>query len=532
MNEATRWSDDPNHEAMLVARNVSTRYLAILAEMAVGLLVLPFNVAHLGKSAYGLWMLTTSVTAYFSVLDLGYAGAQVKFVALYRAKRDVNALNEILSTMFCAFTAIGVVMYLAAIAVALGLGRLFHLDPEQVRVGRIVLLVVSANVAVSTSFSVFGGVINGFQRYDLNNIVGTISSLVTAAVNVAVLLAGYGLITLVVATTVVRLLALFVYRANAYRVFPALRVRPRSFSVPRLKEVTSFSVHGLLIDWSNKVNYSIDALVIGMFLNTSAVTVWSVGQRIADTTQRLTNQLNDVLFPNVVDNDTADRFDRLQQIFLIGTRLSLATVIPIAGATILLARPLLAAWIGSAFTDRELDIAIAVLQVLTLAVIVRIGAAMAGTLLKGAGRHRLLAITNVAMAIANLSLSVALVRPLGLAGVAISTLIPVGIGSWFVLFPAGCARVGLSTRHAFVEAVWPAVWPGVLMAATLWFARPYAGASLPAVGLEACAAAALYAIVFLRFGTTTDERDLIWTKVSALRARPRVFAPPAVSEDA
>ena len=52
----------------------------------------------------------------------------------------------------------------------------------------------------------FGGVINGFQRYDLNNIVGTASSIATAIVNVIVLLAGYGLVELVVATTAVRVL--------------------------------------------------------------------------------------------------------------------------------------------------------------------------------------------------------------------------------------------------------------------------------------------------------------------------------------
>ena len=33
-------------------------------------------------------------------------------------------------------------------------------------------------------FSIFGGVINGFQRYDLNNVVGIASSVVVAIVNV------------------------------------------------------------------------------------------------------------------------------------------------------------------------------------------------------------------------------------------------------------------------------------------------------------------------------------------------------------
>ena len=154
----------PGEETLTVARNVSTRYLAIGIEAALGVLILPFNVTHLGKAAYGLWMLTASVTAYFSVLDLGYGGALVKFVAQYRARRDARALNEILSTAFYLFAAFGVLTYAAAIGVALSLARLFHLTPDQVQVGRLVLLIVSVNVAAGTAFSVFGGVINGFQR--------------------------------------------------------------------------------------------------------------------------------------------------------------------------------------------------------------------------------------------------------------------------------------------------------------------------------------------------------------------------------
>jgi O-antigen/teichoic acid export membrane protein len=86
---------------------VSTRYLAIFIDGLIGLVLLPFNVAHLGQSAYGLWALTASVTAYFGVLDLGYGGALVKFIAQYRAWRDRSALNEILSTMWIVFTAWG-----------------------------------------------------------------------------------------------------------------------------------------------------------------------------------------------------------------------------------------------------------------------------------------------------------------------------------------------------------------------------------------------------------------------------------------
>ena len=55
-----------------------------------------------------------SITIHFSVLDLGYGGAMVKFMAQYRAHRDARALNEIASTLFFVFAGFGVLAYLVA----------------------------------------------------------------------------------------------------------------------------------------------------------------------------------------------------------------------------------------------------------------------------------------------------------------------------------------------------------------------------------------------------------------------------------
>ncbi len=324
------------------------------------------------------------------------------------------------------------VMYGAAGLLAVFIERVFHLTPDQTHLARIVLLVVTLNVAASTAFSVFGGVINGFQRYDLNNLVGTASSVVTAAVNVLVLLAGYGLVELVVAMTAVRVLTLWVYRANAYRVFPGLRISASLFRRERLREVTGFSIHMAVIDWANKLNYSVDALVIGAFMNTTAVAVWAIAQRLAELSQRLANQLNDILFPAVVENDTAARVDRLRRIFIEGTKLSLATVVPMSVAMMLLAGPLVTAWVGADFAG-----SILILQLLSVVVMIRVGNATGMTVFKGAGSHRVVAAANIGTALCNVALSVALVKPFGLAGVALGTLVPVGVASILLLFPLG-----------------------------------------------------------------------------------------------
>src|SRR2546421_3442529 len=219
----------PDRPLELVARNVSTRYLVILVDGIIGLMMLPFNVSHLGRSAYGLWALTTSVTWYFGVLDLGYGSALVRFIAQYRAWRDRTALNQILSTIGIVFAGLGILCFFVTALLAWRIASLFNIEPGQVRTAQRVLLITGAYLSVRFPLAIFGSVVYGFQRYYLNNTVSIGTSVVIAIVNVAVLGTGHGLVALVAATTTVRVLSLGLFAWNAYRVFPGLQVRPSLF---------------------------------------------------------------------------------------------------------------------------------------------------------------------------------------------------------------------------------------------------------------------------------------------------------------
>jgi len=480
-------------------------------ELLIGLFMLPFNVAHLGQAAYGLWVLAASVTVYFSMLDMGYGVAQVRFAAHYRAKGDTEALNQIASTMFCVFTVVGLVTYGVATAIAFNLESFFRITAEQAAIGRSVLLIVSAYVALGFPFSVFGGIVNGFQRTYLNGIVALVTAVVVAAVNVIVLRAGYGLFQLVAATTAVRILSYFAYALNAYRVFPELRIRFRYFRWVRLREVTGFSVFILLIDLANKLNYSTDTIVIGIFLSTVAVAVWAVAQRLIEIVQRITDQLNSVLFPVVVDSSTIQHTERLQKIMLQGTRLSLAMVVPLSTGLALLARPVVMTWVGAKFAG-----SIPIIYVLSIAVAIRVGNATSSMILKGSGKHRLLSIANILMAVSNLLLSLILVQWYGLIGVAVGTLLPLMVVSLLVVFPAACHRVEMKRTEVIRKAVWPAVWPSLITAGVLLITRSVFKTGWMWLFVQMVLAGTIYAGLFLRFAIRESERDWYLAQIRRL----------------
>jgi O-antigen/teichoic acid export membrane protein len=517
------WRDDDDHRQLVtVARNVSTRYLAIGLDALIGLMLLPFNVRHLGPSAYGLWMLTASMTTYFSVLDLGFGGSIVKFVAHYRAKRDARGLNEIASTLFGIFTVVGCVSYVVFLLLAFNIRHVVNVTPDQEATARSLMLIIGVYVSLGFPFSIFGGVINGFQRYDLNNVVGIASSVIVAVVNVVMLTSGCTLVQLVAATTSIRVLTYFMYRLNAYYVFPLLRIQPSRFLWSRVRELTGFSVYISIIDWANKLNYSIDAVVIGAFLSPASVAIWTVPQRLAEMLQRLTNQVNGVLFPVVVDSDAGQKPERLRAIFIQGTRLSLVSVVPLAAALVLLARPLIRAWVGPSF-----DESILVAQILVTVAAVRVGNSTATTVLKGAGQHRLLAYSNGGAALANVALSLLWIRHYGLIGQAMGTFVPVVFTSLFILWPAACRRVGIGPLHAFREAVWPAIWPAVMMAAITIPLRDALPQRLFDVAVVGAIGAVCYLGVFLAFAVKREERMSYVAKLGELAKRRRRVAAAA-----
>ncbi len=491
--------DERHH--IRIFRNVSGRYLAILTDALLGFVMLPFNVHHLGTEAYGLWILTASIVVHFSVLDLGFGGALVKFVAEYRARQDARALNEIASTMFVVFGVLGLVAYAAMVGVAFNLGHVFRITPDQAAVGKWILLIVGLNVAANFPFSVYGAVMNGFQRYDANSIVAVGCSIAVAAANVLVLWAGFGLIALVACTTAVRLFTYFVYRLNAYRIFPQLQVNPALFRRSRVREATSFSIYAAIIDWANRLNYQLDAIVIGATLGSAPVAIWAVADRIASVTQRLTNQLNGVLFPVVVDFDATRRTERLQRLLLEGTRLSLAMVVPITVAIVVLARPLVRVWVGARMME-----AVPLVQILAITVAIRVGNATGTTLLKGAGQVRYVALANVVTGIVNLVLSLLLVKRFGLVGVAVGTLIPIAAASSLVLFPAACRRVDVSVIRAFRHAVWPALWPALAISAMLILTRGISTGTFRGVLMQVAAADLLYLALFFLIAIGARDR--------------------------
>jgi O-antigen/teichoic acid export membrane protein len=228
----------------------------------------------------------------------------------------------------------------------------------------------------------------------------------------------------------------------------------------------------------------------------------------------MTNQLHTFLFPAVIYHAVEGRTERQQALMITANRFQLAIAVGLCGAIAAVADVLIPAWVGPGFEGSVIAV-----QILAFVVVLRAWVAMPSTVLKGNDQHRYLARISAGGAVANLLLSIPLVKSWGIPGVALGTAIPVTVICAGLIFPRACRLVGLRVARGYRLIVWPAVWPAVLVIAALTLTKSFVPVRLSLVLAHLAGGGLLYAALFLRFGLSHDERQWMTAAVHQLWRR-------------
>jgi O-antigen/teichoic acid export membrane protein len=493
-----------------------TKYVLLAVSLSTGIFLMPFTVAHLGKAQYGLWMLVASVTYYFNLLDLGYGNGVMKHVVDADTRGDTIGVNRVVSTFVCVYGGIGGTASLICAALVLfAVPRFPNLSPSDVRTAQIVLAILGTRIALGYPMTVFGAVVNARQGFVRNNTIAIALVLLNAIATYVVLEMGGGLIALVSWTTALNATGYIAYAWSAWTVFPELQIRPRHFSRADWRDVTAYSTYVFIIGLGSQISFNLDNLVVGAYFGTAAVAVYGVAVRLSEYQRRVCDQFSSMLFPVIVRLDAQRNNAALQTALVNGARVSMLLAGGVTTCLIGFARPLLVHWMGAGFEG-----SVAPFYVLAVVGVLMVSHASQASVLMATGSHRIVACVWIVEGVANLALSLALVKPLGTVGVAIGTLVPMAIGHVCIFTPLACRRVGLPIRRFLWMAAGPAAISSVPAAAVCVGLRIFAPpATTPAVLGEAALAALTFAVACLAVGLDAPTRAIYRSQlVAACRA--------------
>ena len=355
-------------------------------------------------------------------------------------------------------------------------------------------------------------VLRGLQRYDLVNFIDIVTSLLTAAATVVVVQLGGGVLGLVGVNIGGLFVMLILGHAALHRIVPELGLPRRiqaGAAAPRLDPQMIRMAFGhswpLFVQTvADRLQSRTDEITIGLFLPVSQVGAYGIARRLSETTQTLSRQFMKTLLPLAAQLNAEQDFARLRAVYLLGTRLTLAIVSMLSALLVALAGPILTAWVGAEYAAYA-----GVVALLTLAYLIVTVRGSAVVILQAIARHRIAAASALVAGLANLGLSLLLVRPFGLMGVALGTLIPAALEYGCVILPYSLRVAHVRPREAWSDIFAPALLPAGPMLVVLYALRTALETS-SLLGILVVAAAGLltYLTAYLALARGVERRWL------------------------
>ncbi len=368
--------------------NVMATIVARLVNMARGVCVVPFLLAHIGLEAYGIWATIFILVSYVGITTLGISNVYIKYVAEFHARREFDKANALLSTGLAVTIPLCGAVFLGFLLGWKWIAPWLRLPPAHASDGKEAVLIVLGVFLSSIAFNAFGDMLVGTQRIVSTQVFVTISILAELAMIVWLVLAGRGIRGLAEAYLVRTVVndGLSIWWAR--RQLKWLRLSPRLISRESLKYVVHF---GGVVQFQSMLSIflaSVERVAALGLIGASAAGLLDVGKKWPVSLSTIPTAFFAALLPAAshvdASNDSSVKSHALGELYLRGARYSNLCTAAFVAALAFWTSPILQVWLGPALPMRDTLIPLFVLFSLAMQMHMLTGAGT--SILRGMGR--------------------------------------------------------------------------------------------------------------------------------------------------
>lgn len=504
-------------------RSISSNWALNAIQILVFMVLTPFAANALGRDLYGVWEVLVATAGPLQLLALGLPMATVRAVSAGRSSEDdPDAASRALGT------SLSMTLVLGAVAAALGGALWVAFDallvgsPEWSGIGdagardaRAALTVLLVNVAAGFALKLPYAVYDAHGDFVARNLIMGGGLLLKLGATVGFLTLYPDLFTLAWIQLGIAALEFALAFGVSRRRHPEVRFAPRRIRWCEAKALLSFSIFAFLLNMGALLAFRLDALVIGAHMAPEKAAIYGFGNKIFDPFIQLILGIGMVLMPMAASRANSSDLSEVEDAFLKWSKIAATLVFLVGGYLMVLGPAFLDAWLGDESTPESGRL----LQVLMVSFFVFLPVrGVALPVLMGLGRAKGPGLGLLSMGLANVGLSIALIGPYGLLGVALGTAIPNVMFS-AVFARTACATLGIPAARYTAYAFGRPLLASLFAAGLLWLAADRLVLEgyprLIGAGLAYTAVFGAVAVVFVFRG---DPRLDLGARIASLRA--------------
>jgi len=418
-----------NRKSIFLLSGISN-YGAIVVSIVVGLISVPIGLQYFGPVRYGIWLVIGSILAYLRTADFGVGLSTLTFMAQTTDSAHHRViLRRSISLLFW----VSIVLIMLMIVVShlfpgwtLILGKVPLDFQEEATTAAIAIAIL---ILFHLPTTIFAAAFSGLQQVHWNRAYGALRSVFVLSALVATVSIGGNLITLAFFTGFVNLLVGIISGVHLFLVHPDVRPRisERVASAPSSRVLVISGARFLTLQISALIIWNTDNLVISHYLGPEMVTPYAITFKLFQMGLMMVTASIIALWPMYGRAFGRGDWQWLQRTY---NRSIFLQIIPgglvwISG--IIFSQVIINLWAGPAAYG-----GIVVAFALGGYVYISSFGGSNHSLINGLNPTNIVVVFGVIEALLNLGISLVLVKPLGIGGVAVGTfLASLAINSWF-----------------------------------------------------------------------------------------------------
>lgn len=415
-------------------------YISEIIKILSSLIYTPVMLRLLGQSEYGLYQLVHSVVAYLGLLSLGFTASYVRFYSRFKAANKNDEIPRLNGMFMTVFVGIAIIALVCGSIMTLNIRAIFNdgLTKTEYGTAKILMIIMVINLALTFPNSVFTCIISAHESFFFQRLLTVLSNLMNPFLSLPLLLLGYGSIGMVVVTTAITLVQM---AANIWYTLFKLKERFvfHNFQFSLFKEIWRFTFFIFLNQIIDQINWSVDRFLLGRLINTTAVAIYGLGAQINSLFLTLSSSISSVFVPKV-NKLVAEKDDNHQLSLLFNRigRIQFIMLTLVMTGFIFFGRPFMRFWGGAGYED-SYYVALWLIVPATVPLIQNLGIEIQ----RAKNKHQARSIVYLGIAIANIFLSIPLIKLFGPVGAAIGTAIALTAGNIIFMNWYYAKRIGL-----------------------------------------------------------------------------------------
>jgi O-antigen/teichoic acid export membrane protein len=505
----------------LILRAVTTSWIAVAANAAVGFLLTPYILHHLGDEAYGLWVLTVTCVGYYGLLDIGVRSSILRYVSRHQALGDLEGVNQVVATAFYYYLAACAVILVATFASVGPVSHFFSIRSDLVPAFKSLYILAGAVQGCTLPLVVFAGSLEAAGRFDQMYLTTVAGLAIRVVAIVTVIHLGGGLFSVGAATLLSQLFAYCIQVPLCFRANPGMSLRPHLVRRTVFRDMLRYGSVSVTVGIGERMRGYIYPLLIARFLSPVAVTLFALPVKLMQFPTDGIGTMTEIINPLSSRLEAQKDFSKLRQLILNSSQTAFMLLIPLAAFLIIFGRNLLSLWVGSRYTSAY-----------PLLVLLALGLGAAATqccmqsMLFGIERHKALIWYRLGEGLSVIIIGSIALKVWGLIGFA-SVIAVTLLTTSLLLVPRHlCKILGLSLRRYLIEGVLkPLILALPAIAVYAAIHRTFQITGWRDLLLAAFAGGSVYALTLLIAAIGSSRTDQKWYSVDILQALAHRFLP-------